>query len=303
MRISNQMILRQSQSRLQSSLQGIDKLREDISSGVRIRRMSDDPTSANEVVRVGSSLRALDRFRQSSQKATTRSTAEESALDNLTNTIARAAELAVGQASSTANAQTRAIAQAEVDQLLSFAIDLGNTRIGDDYVFGGTRASEQPFHVPATAIAPFSRLLDASNNPVDPSGSTPVEVGDGKFVTPNHNGTEVFLTTDALESLRALSQALGSNNVAGISTALTRINAATSNVQTLIGTQGARASELEIARTNLDSLEETLKSFRSDLRDTEVDQALAELVGKQTLYQAAMGVTSRILGLSLANYL
>ena len=303
MRISNSMILRQSQGRLQSGLQGIDKLREDISSGVRIRRISDDPTSGSEVVRVGSSLRAIERFRQNSQQGTTRSTAEENALDNLTNTLARAAELAVGQASATGSAQTRLIAKAEVDQLISFAVDLGNTRIGDEYLFGGTRAGEQPFALPGTPTTPFSRLVDASSAPVDPSGSTPIEVGDGKFVTPNHNGTEVFLTTDALESLRALSQALGTNNVGGITTALGRINSATSNVQTLIGTQGARANELDIARTNLNSLQETLKSFRSDLRDTEVDQALAELVGKQTLYQAAMGATSKILSLSLANYI
>ena len=74
-------------------------------------------------------------------------------------------------------------------------------------------------------------------------------------------------------------------------------------MQTLIGTQGARANELDLARANLYSLEETLKVFRSDLRDTEVDQALAELVGKQTMYQAAMGATSKILTLSLANYI
>jgi len=303
MRVSNSMILRSSQQRLQSGLQGIDRLREDISSGIRIRRMSDDPTAAAEVVRVGSSIRAITRFRQNAQVGTMRATAEENALDNLTNALTRAVELAVSQASGTANAQTRVIAKAEVDQLISFAVDLGNTRIGDDYLFGGTRATERPFAVPANVAAPFSRLVDASNNPVDPSGSTPIEVADGKYVTPNHNGTEVFLTTDALESMRALSTALGANNVAGIGAALDRINTANSNVQTLIGTQGARSNELDIARSNLDSLELTLTTFRSDLRDTEVDKALAELVGKQTLYQAAMGATTRILGLSLANYL
>ena len=297
------MILRSSQQRLQSGLQGIDRLREDISSGIRIRRMSDDPTAAAEVVRVGSSIRAITRFRQNAQVGTMRATAEENALDNLTNALTRAVELAVSQASGTANAQTRVIAKAEVDQLISFAVDLGNTRIGDDYLFGGTRATERPFAVPPNVAAPFSRLVDASNNPVDPSGSTPIEVADGKYVTPNHNGTEVFLTTDALESMRALSTALGANNVAGIGAALDRINTANSNVQTLIGTQGARSNELDIARSNLDSLELTLTTFRSDLRDTEVDKALAELVGKQTLYQAAMGATTRILGLSLANYL
>ena len=50
-------------------------------------------------------------------------------------------------------------------------------------------------------------------------------------------------------------------------------------------------------------LELTLQSFRSELRDTEIDKAMVELVGRQTLYQAAMSATSRVLGLSLANYL
>ncbi len=303
MRISNQMVLRSSQGRLQSSLQGVDQLREDISSGITIRKMSDNPTSSAEVVRVGSSLRAIARFRQNSQTATARATAEESALDQLTNTLTRASELAVSQASGTSNAQTRLIAKAEVDQLITYGVSLGNTKVGDDYLFAGTRSGEQPFQEPANAATPFSRLQDSLGASVNPSGATPVEVGDGTFVTPNHNGTEVFLNTDALESLRALSTALGNNDVPGITAALGRVNTANSNVQTLIGTQGARSNALDNARTNLNSLELTLTTFRSDLRDTEVDKAIAELVGKQTLYQAAMGATSKILSLSLANYI
>jgi flagellar hook-associated protein 3 FlgL len=74
-------------------------------------------------------------------------------------------------------------------------------------------------------------------------------------------------------------------------------------VQSLIGAQGARINEMETAERNLAQMELNLVAFRSDLRDTEVDKAMVELVGKQTLYQAAMSATSRILGLSLANYL
>ena len=42
---------------------------------------------------------------------------------------------------------------------------------------------------------------------------------------------------------------------------------------------------------------------RSDLRDVEVEKAMLDLVGRQTLYQAAMAATTRVLGLSLADYL
>ncbi len=302
MRVTNQIITRNSQARLQSGLQGIDRVREDISSGIRVRKMSDDPTSAGEVVRVGSSMRAIAMFRRNIDIGLSRAATEETALNQLGDGLTRGIELGIAQASGTSTAQTRLIAKTEVDQLIGFAVGLGNTKFGDDYVFGGTRSTEQPLRVPPSAGASFSNLMLGASA-VDPSGAISLEVGDNKFVTPNHNASDIFLTSDALESLRALSTALGSNDVPGIQAATGRLNAADSVVQNMLGTQGARINEMESARTNLDGLELTLKAFRSDLRDTEVDKAMAELVGKQTMYQAAMSATSRILGLSLANYL
>jgi hypothetical protein len=64
MRVTNSIITRNSQTRLQVNLQGIDRLRTDISSGVRLRKMSDDPTSGGELVRIGSSMRALTQFKR-----------------------------------------------------------------------------------------------------------------------------------------------------------------------------------------------------------------------------------------------
>lgn len=302
MRVTNQIITRNSQARLQNGLQGIDRLREEISSGLRVRKMSDDPTAAGEVVRIGSSMRAIAQFNRNIDLGLARASAEELVLDQLTNGLGRAIELGVAQASGTANAQTRAIVKTEVDQLINYAVNLGNTRLGDDYLFGGTRSGEAPLRVPPTTTDGFSALT-LGGSPVDPSGAIELEIGDGNFIAPSHNGTEVFLTTDVLESLRALSTALGNNDVAGIQAATDRVTAASNQVQNLLGVQGARINELEGARTHLDGMELTLQTFRADLRDTEVDKAMAELVGKQTLYQAAMAATSRILGLSLANYL
>jgi len=302
MRVTNSIITNNSKLRLQAGLQGIDRLRDDIATGVRIRKISDNVTSGGEVVRIGSSMRALTQFKRNTNSGIARAQAEEGALNQLTNTLTRASEIALTQIGATATAQSRLVVKSEVDQLLSFAAGLGNTRFGDEYLFGGNRANEAPFHDPAPTTGSFSRLTLAGD-PVDPSGNITLEVGDNRFVTPTHNATQVFLDTDALAALRDLSTALGDNDTAAIQAATTRLNTANSNVQTLIGTQGARINELEDAKVNLQTTEMNLTLFRSDLRDTEVDQALVELVGKQTLYQAAMSATSRILGLSLANYL
>ncbi len=303
MRVSNSIITGRSQLRLQQGLQGIDRVRDDISTGVKIRKMSDNATDAGQLVRIGSSMRAITQFRRNADAGINRAQAEESALDLLGNSLTRAIELGISQATATANADSRLVVKKEVDQLINLAVNVGNTRFGDEYLFGGTRAGEAPFQTPAPTTGSFSRLTDAGGNTVNPSGGITLEVGDGKFVTPNHNGTEVFIDTDALDALRALSVALGNNDRAAIQTAADRITAANNKVQALVGTQGARINEMQDAKLNLDTLEFDLKAYRSDLRDTEIDKAMVELVGKQTLYQAAMSATSRILGLSLANYL
>lgn len=303
MRVSNSIITSRSQLRLQQGLQGIDRVRDDISTGIKIRKMSDNATDGGQLVRIGSSMRAITQFRRNADAGINRAQAEETALDLLGNSLTRAVELGISQSTATATADSRLIVKREVDQLINLAAGLGNTRFGDEYLFGGTRAGEAPFQNPAPTTGSFSRLLDAGGNPVNPSGNITLEVGDGKFVTPNHNATEVFIDTDALDALRALSDALGANNPTAIQAAADRLTTANSKVQALVGTQGARINEMQDAKNSLDALEFDLKAYRSDLRDTEIDKAMVELVGKQTLYQAAMSATSRILGLSLANYL
>ena len=303
MRVTNQIISRSSVTRLQLNMQAMDRARDQVSSGRRINVMSDDPTAASEVVRIGSSMRAIEQFRRNIRIAEGRGAAEENILDRLSNLVGRGMELAIQQSSSTGNAQTRLIAKAEVDQLIAAAVDLGNTKFGGEYLFGGTRSGEAPFAVPASASDPFSRLVDSNGDPVNPSGSISIEIADGRFIKPNHNGTEVFLDTNALQALRDLSTALGNNDQAAVGAALDTLQSSFDQLQTLIGTQGARTGELIEAGDTLDSLQLSMEAFRSDLRDVEVEKAMLELVGRQTLYQAAMAATTRVLGLSLADYL
>ena len=303
MRITNNLIQRSSISGLQNGLQMVDKAREDVSSGLRIRRMSDDPASASEVVRSSSSLRALDQYRRNIKMGQGRANAEEGVLNQVTNTLTRGIELALGQYSSTATPETRLVSKAEIDQLIDYTVSLGNTKFGEDYLFGGTRGNEQPLRNPSLVTDPFTNLVDNVNQPVNPSGSIRLEINDGHYVNPNHNATEVFLNTGALQALRDLSTALGSNNTAGIDTAMHSLQTSNDNVQTLIGTQGSRSSEFIVTGNQLNAQEVSITTYRSDLRDIEIEKAMVELAGRTTGYQAAMSATSKVLGLSLANYL
>ncbi len=297
------MIARSTQLNLRAGLSGVDRVRNEISTGLRVRTMSDDPIAGGEVLRTTSSLRAMAQFSRNIEQGLGRVNQENDVIAKLSDNLTRGAELAVQGANVTMSATSRLAIKSEVDQLLGFSVQLGNTKFGNGYLFGGDRSGEAPFTSPPPATGSFSALRDTLNQPVNPSGGVSVEVADGTFLTPTHNGTELFLDTDALESLRALSTALGANDPTAIRTAMDRVTAANNAVQLRVGTNGARMNELESARVTIRDQELSMKAYLSELRDTPIDEAIAELTGRQTLYQAAMGATARVLGLSLADYL
>jgi len=74
-------------------------------------------------------------------------------------------------------------------------------------------------------------------------------------------------------------------------------------VQNLIGDAGARSNHLRLATSNLEALEINLRTFKSDLEEVDLEKAITDLVGRQTAYQAAMMATSRVMGMTMMDYL
>lgn len=285
------MIQRQALQGLQRNMADIARLQEQISSGERITRASDDPVGAGGVLQADSSLSAITQYQRNLDAARARQTLEEQTLSEITLVLERARELGIAQGSDNANGDTRAVAQAEVDRLLEFTVGLGNTTFQGRYLFGGQYADRQPF--PTTTPDPAA----------PPTGELQVEIGPGQRVGTNHSGQEVFVDTGVFAALEELSAALGANDPDAIRTALTSIDDAFDGVQELTGDIGARLNSLDVASQNLDALEVNLKSLRSSIADTDFEQAVTDLVNRQNTFQAALAANARILGQSLADYL
>lgn len=292
MRITNGIIQRSALANLQLNMRRMLDAQEAMSTGKIIRAVSDDPIGASQVMQASGSLRALDQYRRNISSATARVNAEEGALDGLTGILERAKELGLSQAGSNASPQTRLTAKAEVDQLLASAVQIGNQKHEGEYLFGGMQSTTVPFQstTPPFATAP-------------PTGARQTEISESQFLTTNHNGTEVFLDTNVLGALNALSTALGANDLTGIQSSLTALDGAHDAVQNLIGDVGARSSQLEVTSSNLTALDTQLRTFRSALEDADTEKAVTELVTRQNTYQAAMLATSRVMSLNLASYL
>jgi len=292
-RITNNMIERQALSTLQRNLSRVVSAQAQVSSGLRVQVVSDDPTAASQSLGASSSLRAIVQYRRNIDSARSRARQEDSILDAASSLLMRAKELGVSQGGTPATDQSRQTAKAEVDQLLAQMVSLGNARSGDAYLFGGFPSQNVPFQslTPPFIVAPA------------PSGQAGTEISSGEIAFANHSGQQVFLDSGVLQSLYDLSQGLGNNDSDAIKTSLSSMDSAFDAVQRLIGETGATENQLDIAGANLDALEGNLKALVSNLTEADTERAVTELVTRQTTYQAAMLATSRVLSLTLTDYL
>lgn len=292
MRITNNQTTRNALFGLQRSLQQVENARDRATTGLKVQIASDDPNASVSISGADSSLRAIDQYRRNVSSATARLNAEEDTLGSVSLMLERAKELGVGQATATANASTRLVAKAEVDRLIESAINLGNRVFEGEYLFGGDQSATPPL---SGATPPFAAT--------PPTGSRRAEVSSGLFVKTNHNATEIFLDTGTLAALDELSQALGANDDAAIKTALTSLDSAHLQTQVVLGESAAQSEQLLVTEENLRALDTSLRTFNSNLQDVDLEQAVSELVARQTAYEAAMLSMSRVINLSLADYL
>lgn len=296
MRITNSIIQQTSLSNVQKGLRELYRAQEQVSTGKKIRIASDDPVGASTSMTTRSSIRALEQYRRGIQAATARASAEEGVLDQITDVLSRAKELGVAFGSDTVNADQRRQAAIEVDELLKQVVSLGNTKFNDAYLFAGTGPN----------VAPYATIVTGGNidfSTTSPAGTLQIEVSATHSVPGNHNGTEVFEDTGVLTSLRELSTALRSGDREAVIAAAASVDGAFDQIQSLIGEVGARVSSLQVTDANLNALDAGLQVLKSDVEDVEIEKAITELMGRQTSYQAALMSTSRIMGMTLADYL
>lgn len=300
MRVTNALATRQAIGAITDARAQLEQVLARISSGRRVAAASDDPGAALGIMQNEAQLRAREQYRRNIGAANTRVTLEGSVLDRLTDLLTRARELAVGQGSDTATPATREATAREVNQLLADAVQLANTRVDNEFLFGGLRSDTRPFTVDTSGAAyTFTAASPA------PSGSRAVEIAAGQRFVATHDGTEVFgdASGGPLAALQALSTALVSGDGDAIRAAIPDLDATLQSTQALIAETGARANQLESVEMTHTLMTLDLEASISDLRDVDLESAITELTGRQTAYQAAMAATARIAGLSLVDYL
>lgn len=125
----------------------LNKLQEQLSTGKRLLRPSDDPVDVANDLRLKSRQRQLEQYKQNIDDGIGYMQTTDTAMTGMNDLMQRVRELALQGASDTMSVNERLFLNREVEQVLRQIITLANTSFKGDYIFAGVQTKILPFPV------------------------------------------------------------------------------------------------------------------------------------------------------------
>lgn len=300
MRIGNNTMVERTLRDLTANKLRLAATQRDISTGKRIHRGADDPTSAARAHVLRQKLATNDTYAQNVKASTDFLKSTEEAMNQLHDVMLRLRTLAIQGSSGNLQQSDKAVLASEVDQLREVVRTIGNTKDGTGrYVFGGLKTGTEPF--PGT---------DVTLGPND-AGLMMVEVAQGSMMTYNVTGVSVFGDTtppndthifQSIDELASLLRA-GTNTTEISDISLAKIDEHLDNLNALRTDIGSRVERLDLSTTRYEDLKLSLEGMLQDTEGTDIATASLRLNQYESAFQASLAVGARALPLSLVDFL
>lgn len=152
MRVTNKMMTDMSASNLSSSVNRLLWLQNQMSTGRRINRPSDDPVGLTRDLSYRTTISTIEQYQGNIAAATTQMNTVEQSLGSVSSLLISARELATALADGTYDETARKGAAVEARSLLDQMLQAGNTQSEGRYLFSGHQTRNQTFLSTPTGI-------------------------------------------------------------------------------------------------------------------------------------------------------
>lgn len=298
-RMTQSMLSHQAMTGMQTGLNRLAKVQEQLATGRIINRPSDDPTGATSAMRMRTSVADQQQFVRNGEDALGWLDQIDSTLANTTNQVRRARELGLQGANTGAQGpEAREAAAIEIDQIRAGLVATANATYLDRPVFGGVTSGSIAYQTDAMGVVTYAPA------PVVTDGVVRT-VADGAKVRVDVEGPTVFgVDGDSLfDHLAALSAALRAGDSAGIGAGIDALDLDGKRVINVQADIGARTKRVEQSLTAATDASLRLTSSLSEIENTDIVKATVDLQLQEVAYQAALGATSRVMQPSLLDFL
>jgi flagellar hook-associated protein 3 FlgL len=284
---------------IDQSSSATDALTAELSSGLRVVSLQDDPVAAAQSSRIGSAIAKDDTFVQTASSTVSVLQVADTTLGEVVTQLTSALSLAVQGNDGSLNADNLTTIVQQLSGIRDQVLSLANTSYLGSSLFAGSQGSVKPF------------VLDTSTTPatVNYVGDTNVqylETPAGQKIQVNLPGSAVFGTSSS-GVLGALNQLIADFSSGASSAAIT------TDTSTLTASLGQVSQQRSILDSSLSRVQSTstyaqteesqLKIQQSSLVAADTASVASQLSSHETQYQALLNVMSALQKTDLFDYL
>lgn len=293
----------------------------------RVTKPSDDPVGNVELLAIRSQNIDADQYLRNLNFAQTQLAFTENVLEEMTDLLVKAKELAVGQASSIYGPEVREGVAKEIHQIRQQVLSLANKRMGNRYLFAGQKILTRPF--------------DKDGNYAGDTNKINIEINKDVYIPVNINGKELFyskadkpleradlelkqdqdklpetplmrepasnqeehVSVSIFDELRSLENALLTNNPDIVQGLLERLDGSIQRVVNYRTEIGALTNTVANAEGNIEKTKLQNEAHKSKIEDADVTELFSQLQKEQNVLKATYRASSNLMNTSLMDFL
>jgi len=302
-RVTQRMLVNRVLNNLNYQSRRILQLQEQLSTGQRVNRPSDDPLAARRAVNAQTEVTKNDQYQTNISTVGPQLSESETSLMTVVDLIQRANELTLQGASDTNGQTQRDEIAIEINQVLEAVLVQSNHVTNGRFVFGGTRTLNQPFTVTRDANGEITSVTYEGNDE-----HFEIEISEGVRVIVNETGEDVFLqtspaTTDIFQTLIDIRDNLRAGDVNALTTRLEELGRAQDQLLVAGARLGAVQNRIERVDSNLQDITLQMEQVISDNIDADFADVILNLNAQSNAFQASLNAGARVIQPSLLDFL
>lgn len=296
MRIATNMSVERSLYDMEAAADRLTRVQEQISSGKQLNRPSDSPAYVAQDLSLRAAQSSIQQFQNNISTARAFIGTADNALSQVSTLLRQARQLAVQGATDNLDPTARQGLADQAASILKQIASIGNTQLGNKYVFGGRKTTTPPFSITGNQVTYAGGSASAGD------GAINVEIAPGEVMQINATGDQAF--AGVFDALKQLADHLANGQVSAISQQdLTALDNAIANVNGVRAVFGVNVQRLDQTKSRLDDAQTTMAALQSKIEDADIPHAVVALNEAQNAYQAALAATARGFQQSLLDFL
>lgn len=287
MRISD-LTIRQFFSRdLQARIASVAGAQRRVASGLKVETAADAPNDAARIVRLDGQLSDIAAYRRAGTNATTRLAIEESVIKAARDLVQEAKSLALSVANTDPGDANRLAVEEQLQRIQEQLVALGNTKLGDEYIFAGGRTDQPAFLADGTYMGDTTERR--------------AQVDAGLTITTTHTGGDLF--DSSMQAIRTATLTVSGGSSAQIQSSISGLQVASQELLTREAETGARQNSVDRSLKTLAARNAQMLDVRDGLVAADPATSTVELIGAQNALERAYAAVAKVLNTSLLDFL